>query len=67
MRVFNADVGVEALAERVGGDTEHVFDENFFKGLTGVANALDNVDARELLRAPFFADDVIERLATMCD
>lgn len=44
---MNHDVKVECLAERVGGDTEHVFTDTFFSQLHGVANALDNVEARE--------------------
>ena len=31
---------------RVGNETENVYDDNFFDRLDGVANALDNVDAR---------------------
>ncbi|XP_009466815.1 PREDICTED: ubiquitin-like modifier-activating enzyme 1 [Nipponia nippon] len=32
--------------DRVGPDTERVYDDDFFEALDGVANALDNVDAR---------------------
>lgn len=45
---FNSDINIEALAERVAEDTEQVFSDEFFSGLNGVANALDNIDARNL-------------------
>jgi ubiquitin-activating enzyme E1 len=51
---MNNDVNVECLAERVGGDTEHVFTDTFFNQLHGVANALDNVEARMLLFTSLF-------------
>ncbi|XP_030373603.1 ubiquitin-like modifier-activating enzyme 1 [Scaptodrosophila lebanonensis] len=43
---MNPDVKVTAYELRVGAETEKVFSENFFEKLHGVANALDNVDAR---------------------
>ncbi|CAX65051.1 E1 ubiquitin-activating enzyme [Caenorhabditis elegans] len=46
---FNSDVRIEALAERVGLETEHIFNDEFFGELNGVANALDNVDARRYM------------------
>ncbi|EGT36381.1 hypothetical protein CAEBREN_06226 [Caenorhabditis brenneri] len=46
---FNSDVRIEALAERVGIETEHIFNDDFFGELNGVANALDNVDARRYM------------------
>ncbi|KAK6027321.1 ubiquitin-activating enzyme E1 [Ostertagia ostertagi] len=49
VKVFNKDVNIEALAERVGSDTEHIFNDDFFAELDGVANALDNVDARRYM------------------
>ena len=48
VKKFNHDIRIEALADRVGEDTEQIFSDDFFIGLNGVANALDNVDAREL-------------------
>uniref|UniRef100_A0A915EF50 Ubiquitin-activating enzyme E1 C-terminal domain-containing protein n=1 Tax=Ditylenchus dipsaci TaxID=166011 RepID=A0A915EF50_9BILA len=39
-------MNILSLGERVSIDTEHVFSDQFFKDLTGVANALDNVQAR---------------------
>lgn len=43
---FNKQVNIECLAERVCPDTEFIFNDDFFAQLHGVANALDNVDAR---------------------
>ncbi len=49
VRLFNGDLQIEALAERVGADTEHIFPDAFFEKLNGVANALDNVEASQSL------------------
>lgn len=46
---FNPQLKIEHMCERVGGDTENIFDDNFFERLDGVANALDNVEARRLI------------------
>lgn len=43
---MNPDVKLSAYELRVGPETEKVFSEDFFGKLDGVANALDNVDAR---------------------
>ncbi|OPJ68622.1 hypothetical protein AV530_008609 [Patagioenas fasciata monilis] len=45
-REMNPALRVIGRSERVGPETERVFDDEFFEGLDGVANALDNVDAR---------------------
>uniref|UniRef100_A0A1I7YYQ7 E1 ubiquitin-activating enzyme n=1 Tax=Steinernema glaseri TaxID=37863 RepID=A0A1I7YYQ7_9BILA len=45
-RCFNPDLNIIPLSERVCPETEHIFDDSFFERLNGVANALDNVDAR---------------------
>lgn len=37
---------VQPKQDRVGQDTEHIFDDSFWEGLDCVTNALDNVDAR---------------------
>ncbi|KAF3513296.1 hypothetical protein F2Q69_00001388 [Brassica cretica] len=37
---------IEALQNRVGAETENVFDDAFWENLTVVVNALDNVNAR---------------------
>uniref|UniRef100_A0A0A9XZ86 E1 ubiquitin-activating enzyme n=4 Tax=Lygus hesperus TaxID=30085 RepID=A0A0A9XZ86_LYGHE len=43
---MNPDVNVIPHENRVGVETERVYDDDFFEKLDGVANALDNVDAR---------------------
>lgn len=43
---MNPQVNVIAHQNRVGPETENVYDDDFFEKLDGVANALDNVDAR---------------------
>ena len=42
---MNPSVNIEAHENRVGVETESVYNDDFFKQLFGVANALDNVDA----------------------
>ncbi|KAI1718094.1 thiF family domain-containing protein [Ditylenchus destructor] len=49
VKQFNKYMNIEALSERVADDTEHVFNDSFFEGLSGVANALDNVEARRYM------------------
>ncbi|KUJ16385.1 ubiquitin-activating enzyme E1 [Mollisia scopiformis] len=53
---------IETLRDRVGADTEHIFNETFWKGLDGVTNALDNVDARTYVdqRCVFFQKPLLE-------
>ncbi|EEP75519.1 ubiquitin-activating enzyme E1 1 [Uncinocarpus reesii 1704] len=50
------------LRERVGSDSEHVFNEKFWNRLDGVTNALDNVDARTYVdrRCVFFRKPLLE-------
>lgn len=43
---MNPSVNVLAQENRVCPETENVYDDAFFEALDGVANALDNVDAR---------------------
>jgi len=43
---MNPAVNIDAQMNRVGPDTEQIYTDEFFEKLTGVANALDNVDAR---------------------
>jgi ubiquitin-activating enzyme E1 len=53
---------IVTLRDRVGQDTEHIFDENFWNELDGVTNALDNVDARTYVdrRCVFFRKPLLE-------
>ncbi|RWS31670.1 hypothetical protein B4U80_01161 [Leptotrombidium deliense] len=46
VRKMNPEVKVTAHQNRVGPETEHVYTDEFYEPLNGVANALDNVDAR---------------------
>lgn len=45
--LINPHIRVMSHQNRVGPDTEHVYDDDFFQNLDGVTNALDSVDARE--------------------
>ncbi|KAK3103827.1 hypothetical protein FSP39_022215 [Pinctada imbricata] len=45
-KVMNPGMKVKPQENRVGPDTENIYDDAFFEALDGVANALDNVDAR---------------------
>ena len=47
VRQMNGSVNIDAQMNRVGAETEHIYTDNFFEKLTGVTNALDNVDARK--------------------
>lgn len=44
--VMNPGVKIECHENRVGPETEQVYDDQFFENLSGVANALDNIEAR---------------------
>jgi ubiquitin-activating enzyme E1 len=46
VRGMNGSTNIQAYSARVGPETENVFDETFYESLTGVCNALDNVEAR---------------------
>jgi len=48
--------------DRVGPETEHIFNEKFWEELDGVTNALDNVDARQYVdrRCVFFRKPLID-------
>uniref|UniRef100_A0A158R3T7 E1 ubiquitin-activating enzyme n=1 Tax=Syphacia muris TaxID=451379 RepID=A0A158R3T7_9BILA len=46
---FNPKLNIVALAERVGPETEGIFNDSFFSELNGILNALDNLDARRYM------------------
>uniref|UniRef100_A0A672PWV1 E1 ubiquitin-activating enzyme n=1 Tax=Sinocyclocheilus grahami TaxID=75366 RepID=A0A672PWV1_SINGR len=46
VKLMNPSVRITGHQNRVGSDTEKVYDDEFFESLDGVTNALDNVDAR---------------------
>lgn len=62
--VMNPDLKgkIETMRDRVGADSEHIFDETFWEALDGVTNALDNVDARTYVdrRCVFFKKPLLE-------
>lgn len=45
-KVMNQDFNVEALEVFVGAKSENLFNDQFWLGLDGVCNALDNIEAR---------------------
>ncbi|KAM3836192.1 ubiquitin-like modifier-activating enzyme 1 [Diretmus argenteus] len=49
VRVMNPRMHITAHQNRLDPDSEHVYDCHFFTGLSGVAAALDNVEARVYL------------------
>ncbi|KAK4458491.1 hypothetical protein QBC42DRAFT_300244 [Cladorrhinum samala] len=53
---------IVSLKDRVGQETEHIFNEDFWNGLDGVTNALDNVEARTYVdrRCVFFHKPLLE-------
>ena len=53
---------INSIKDRVGADTEHIFNEDFWEKLDGVTNALDNVDARQYVdrRCVFFRKPLLE-------
>ncbi|KAF2422612.1 ubiquitin-activating enzyme E1 1 [Tothia fuscella] len=53
---------ISSMKDRVGNDTEHIFPEDFWEGLHGVTNALDNVEARTYVdrRCVFFRKPLLD-------
>jgi ubiquitin-activating enzyme E1 len=49
VRVMNPKLNVIAQQDRVGAETENTYNDEFFEGLDGVCNALDNVEARNYM------------------
>lgn len=62
VKEMNPDVNVIAHQNRVGAETEKVYNDDFFESLDGVANALDNVDARIYMdrRCVFYKKPLLE-------
>ncbi|XP_064473449.1 ubiquitin-like modifier-activating enzyme 1 isoform X2 [Ornithodoros turicata] len=46
VKAMNPKVRIVAHENRVGPETESIYNDDFFEALDGVTNALDNVDAR---------------------
>lgn len=59
---MNPDFNVVAHTNRVGADTEDVYNDEFFEALDGVCNALDNIDARVYMdrRCVYYHKPLIE-------
>lgn len=53
VKEMNPNVHITSHQDRVGPDTERIYDDDFFESLDGVANALDNVDASGYLGRRF--------------
>jgi ubiquitin-activating enzyme E1 len=53
---------IVSLKDRVSQETEHIFNEDFWNGLDGVTNALDNIEARTYVdrRCVFFHKPLLE-------
>ena len=62
VRRMNPDVKVTPYETRVGAETENVFDDNFWESLSGVCNALDNIQARLYVdqRCVYFKKSLLE-------
>merc|ERR1719495_2035369 len=46
VKTMNPAANYTSMELRIGGETENIFNDNFFEALDGVANALDNIEAR---------------------
>ena len=59
---MNPNLNIISHLNRVGGDTESVYNDQFFEQLDGVCNALDNVDARVYIdrRCVYYRKPLIE-------
>ncbi|KAI8607937.1 hypothetical protein BC830DRAFT_1072563, partial [Chytriomyces sp. MP71] len=53
---------IKSFADRVGPETESTFGDEFWEGLSGVTNALDNVDARKYVdrRCVYYRKPLLE-------
>lgn len=64
VQAMNPELGgkITTLRDRVGPETEHIFNEDFWESLDGVTNALDNVDARQYVdrRCVFFRKPLLD-------
>jgi ubiquitin-activating enzyme E1 len=47
VKEMNANFNVIPHINKVGPETEHIYTDEFYSNLTGLANALDNVEARK--------------------
>ena len=47
VKQMNPDIHIDSHENRVCHETENIYTDAFFEQLSGVANALDNVDGRK--------------------
>lgn len=61
-KAMNPNLNIEAHENRVGAETESVYTDDFFEALDGVANALDNIDARMYMdrRCVYYKKSLLE-------
>lgn len=59
---MNPAFNIESQENRVGGDTENIYTDEFFEALDCVTNALDNVDARMYMdrRCVYYCKPLLE-------
>ncbi|KAI9183343.1 E1 ubiquitin-activating protein [Blastocladiella emersonii ATCC 22665] len=62
VRNMNGELQITTFTDRVGADTEHIFNDAFWGQLDVVTNALDNVDARKYVdrRCVFYNKPLLE-------
>ncbi|KAH8025033.1 hypothetical protein HPB51_002929 [Rhipicephalus microplus] len=59
---MNPEINVISHEDRVGPETESVFNDSFFEGLNGVASALDNIEGRHYIdrRCVYYCKPLID-------
>ncbi|XP_072136899.1 ubiquitin-like modifier-activating enzyme 1 [Mobula birostris] len=62
VRKMNPFINVIAHQNRVGEETENIYNQDFFNDLNGLANALDNVETRQYMdgRCVFYQKPLLE-------
>ncbi|EDV25158.1 uncharacterized protein TRIADDRAFT_25768 [Trichoplax adhaerens] len=62
VKQINPNVRITPHENRVGQDTEKIYNDDFFEALTGVINALDNVEARQYMdrRCVYYRKPLLE-------
>ncbi|CAH8485598.1 unnamed protein product [Dicrocoelium dendriticum] len=62
VKKINPEMHIDAHENRVGPETENIYNDEFFEGLDGVANALDNVEARTYMdrRCVYYRKPLLE-------
>ncbi|RKP19781.1 ubiquitin-activating enzyme E1 [Rozella allomycis CSF55] len=62
VKEMNKDIKIECFQDRVGIETENIFNDEFFERLDVVTNALDNVDARKYVdrRCVYYRKPLLE-------